>query len=70
MTEDLNLTDGNTDTMKDKHLENEIVIPEWVLVGESVLIRPYNTSGVIGFVGMTHFQVSKLYKLIDSFQIH
>lgn len=33
--------------------------PEWVVVGESVLIRPYNTSGVIGFVGPTHFQVNK-----------
>lgn len=32
--------------------------PEWVVVGESVLIRPYNTSGVIGFVGPTHFQVN------------
>ncbi|XP_053677042.1 kinesin-like protein KIF13A [Anopheles nili] len=32
------------------------IIPEWVLVGESVLIRPYNTSGVIAFVGGTHFQ--------------
>lgn len=33
--------------------------PEWVVVGESVLIRPYNTSGVICFVGPTHFhQVS------------
>lgn len=31
--------------------------PQWVIVGESVLIRPYNTSGVIGFVGPTHFQV-------------
>lgn len=31
--------------------------PEWVVVGESVLIRPYNISGVIGFVGPTHFQV-------------
>jgi hypothetical protein len=31
--------------------------PEWVIVGESVLIRPYNTSGVIGFVGPTNFQV-------------
>ncbi|XP_055686060.1 kinesin-like protein KIF13A isoform X2 [Lutzomyia longipalpis] len=31
-------------------------VPEWVVVGESVLIRPYNTSGVISFVGGTHFQ--------------
>lgn len=32
-------------------------LPDWVVVGESVLIRPYNTSGVISFVGPTHFQV-------------
>lgn len=31
-------------------------IPDWVLVGESVQIRPYNTSGVIAFIGDTHFQ--------------
>lgn len=31
--------------------------PPWVIAGESVLIRPYNTSGVISFVGPTHFQV-------------
>uniref|UniRef100_A0A1Q3FPE7 Putative kinesin-like protein n=1 Tax=Culex tarsalis TaxID=7177 RepID=A0A1Q3FPE7_CULTA len=31
-------------------------IPDWVVVGESVQIRPYNTSGVISFVGGTHFQ--------------
>lgn len=35
--------------------ESEIA-PEWVAVGESVLIRPYNWSGVICFVGPTHFQ--------------
>lgn len=33
-------------------------LPDWVTVGESVLIRPYNTSGLISFVGPTHFQVS------------
>ncbi|XP_053690029.1 kinesin-like protein KIF13B [Sabethes cyaneus] len=31
-------------------------IPDWVVVGESVQIRPYNTSGVIAFIGDTHFQ--------------
>ncbi|XP_058836738.1 kinesin-like protein KIF13A isoform X1 [Topomyia yanbarensis] len=31
-------------------------IPEWVVVGESVQIRPYNTSGMIAFIGGTHFQ--------------
>ncbi|XP_052897420.1 kinesin-like protein KIF13B isoform X1 [Anopheles moucheti] len=32
------------------------IFPEWVSVGESVLIRPYNTSGLIAFIGATHFQ--------------
>lgn len=40
--------------------------PDWVVVGESVLIRPYNTSGVIGFVGPTHFQVTSLKFFINS----
>lgn len=35
-------------------------VPDWVVVGESILIRPVNTSGVISFVGETHFQVSFL----------
>lgn len=30
-------------------------MPEWVVVGESVLIRPYNTSGVIAYIGGTDF---------------
>ncbi|XP_039484363.1 kinesin-like protein KIF13B isoform X11 [Drosophila santomea] len=34
----------------------EVVLPEWIEVGESVVIRPYNTSGVIRFVGTTEFQ--------------
>ncbi|XP_052897423.1 CAP-Gly domain-containing linker protein 4-like isoform X2 [Anopheles moucheti] len=32
------------------------IYPEWVSVGESVLIRPYNTSILIAFIGATHFQ--------------
>uniref|UniRef100_A0A182WIL3 Kinesin motor domain-containing protein n=1 Tax=Anopheles minimus TaxID=112268 RepID=A0A182WIL3_9DIPT len=32
------------------------LFPDWVAIGESVLIRPYNTSGVIAFIGATHFQ--------------
>lgn len=36
---------------------SETALPDWVVVGESVLIRPYNTSGVISFIGATHFQV-------------
>lgn len=37
-----------------KHADS--TLPGWVVVGESVLIRPYNTSGVISYVGNTHFQ--------------
>lgn len=35
-------------------------VPEWCQIGESVLIRPVNHSGVISFIGETHFQVSFL----------
>ncbi|XP_046384192.1 kinesin-like protein KIF13A isoform X3 [Ischnura elegans] len=30
-------------------------LPEWVVLGESVLIRPYNSSGVVAYIGPTHF---------------
>lgn len=33
----------------------ESVVPDWVVVGESVQIRPYNTSGVVAFIGPTEF---------------
>ncbi|XP_054089990.1 kinesin-like protein KIF13A isoform X2 [Zeugodacus cucurbitae] len=36
--------------------EIEASLPDWVQVSESVLIRPYNTSGVISYIGNTHFQ--------------
>lgn len=30
-------------------------LPDWVCLGESVLIRPSNASGVVAFIGTTHF---------------
>ena len=30
-------------------------LPEWMVVGESVLVRPYNWSGIISFIGATQF---------------
>ncbi|KAG7205851.1 hypothetical protein KM043_007787 [Ampulex compressa] len=33
----------------------ETSLPEWVVVGESVLVRPYSYSGVIAYVGPTEF---------------
>lgn len=48
---------GDTDSSERLESHNDTPVPEWVVVGESVLIRPYNLSGVISFIGSTHFQV-------------
>ncbi|XP_034249047.1 kinesin-like protein KIF13A isoform X2 [Thrips palmi] len=40
---------------KDLHRLSEAPIPDWVLIGESVIIRPYNSTGVVAFVGPTEF---------------
>ncbi|KAL0268806.1 UNVERIFIED_CONTAM: hypothetical protein PYX00_010619 [Menopon gallinae] len=40
----------------DERLDDvESYVPDWIVVGESVLIRPYNTSGVVAFLGPTEF---------------
>lgn len=51
---------GDTDSSERLESHNDAPVPEWVVVGESVLIRPYNLSGVISFIGSTHFQVREL----------
>jgi hypothetical protein len=33
----------------------ETPLPDWVVIGESVLVRPYSYSGVIAYVGLTEF---------------
>ncbi|XP_014475580.1 PREDICTED: kinesin-like protein KIF13A isoform X3 [Dinoponera quadriceps] len=33
----------------------ETPLPGWVVIGESVLVRPYNYSGVIAYIGTTEF---------------
>uniref|UniRef100_A0A1A9WWG2 CAP-Gly domain-containing protein n=1 Tax=Glossina brevipalpis TaxID=37001 RepID=A0A1A9WWG2_9MUSC len=52
------ITSSNGRVSMSNSLENEeeINLPNWIVVGESVQIRPYNTSGVIAYVGTTHFQ--------------
>lgn len=53
-----------SETDSSERLEHhDAPVPEWVIDGESVLIRPYNTSGVISFVGPTHFQVCQEKKM-------
>lgn len=56
--------DSSTDRLEDEstygsrhdlNKGNEVPIPDWVVVGESVLIRPYNSSGVIAYIGKTDF---------------
>ncbi|XP_037034787.1 kinesin-like protein KIF13B isoform X4 [Bradysia coprophila] len=47
---------GDTDSSERLEAHNDSPVPEWVIVGESVLIRPSNLSGVISFIGATHFQ--------------
>lgn len=56
------LTNDNSNTVTQKEEDNEsfemkpdIPVPEWVTLGESVLIRPYNSSGVIAYIGGTDF---------------
>nr|XP_023016379.1 kinesin-like protein KIF13B isoform X2 [Leptinotarsa decemlineata] len=34
---------------------HDVPVPDWVVLGESVLIRPYNSSGVVAYIGGTEF---------------
>lgn len=52
-----NSSNSDADSTEMTISQTEVSMPEWVVVGESVLIRPYNTSGVISYIGQTHFQV-------------
>ncbi|PNF28377.1 hypothetical protein B7P43_G17067 [Cryptotermes secundus] len=40
---------------RDLHRLADTPLPEWVVLGESVLIRPYNSSGVVAYIGGTDF---------------
>jgi len=48
-------SDTHTEDECDNRPVKEEVVPDWVCVGESVLIRPSNQSGVIAFLGPTQF---------------
>jgi kinesin family protein 13 len=49
--------DGNNSfgSRRDLHRIVDTPLPDWVVLGESVLIRPYNSSGVIAYIGGTDF---------------
>ncbi|XP_021940962.1 kinesin-like protein KIF13A isoform X2 [Zootermopsis nevadensis] len=40
---------------RDLHRLADTPVPDWVVLGESVLIRPYNSSGVVAYIGDTYF---------------
>ncbi|XP_069678556.1 kinesin-like protein KIF13A isoform X3 [Periplaneta americana] len=40
---------------RDLHRLTDTPPPDWVVLGESVLIRPYNSSGVVAYIGGTDF---------------
>ncbi|XP_044257426.1 kinesin-like protein KIF13A isoform X2 [Tribolium madens] len=58
--------DSSTDRLEDDSENNfgskpdltklsDVPVPDWVILGESVLIRPYNSSGVVAYIGGTEF---------------
>lgn len=57
--DDDEMTNSKCSINQDSETHSETPLPEWVQLNESVLIRPYNTSGVISFIGSTHFSVNK-----------
>lgn len=34
---------------------HDVPVPDWVVLGESILIRPYSSSGIVAFIGETEF---------------
>lgn len=60
------LNDSDSNELTASHTETPL--PEWIAINESVLIRPYNLSGVISFIGTTHFSV--IYCLKSHFEFH
>ncbi|XP_071054782.1 kinesin-like protein KIF13A isoform X3 [Onthophagus taurus] len=47
--------DNNFGSRPDLTKLADVPVPEWVVVGESILIRPYNSSGVVAYIGETEF---------------
>ncbi|KAK4871535.1 hypothetical protein RN001_015659 [Aquatica leii] len=47
--------DNNFGSRPDLNKLADVPVPEWVVIGESVLIRPYNSSGVVAYIGPTEF---------------
>ncbi|KAF5272853.1 hypothetical protein FQR65_LT00449 [Abscondita terminalis] len=47
--------DNNFGSRPDLNKLADVPVPDWVVIGESVLIRPYNSSGVVAYIGPTEF---------------
>ncbi|KAF8763628.1 Kinesin-like protein KIF13A like protein [Argiope bruennichi] len=46
---------GSSDSELPRDPASEIKFPSWLTVGESVMISPYNKTGVVAYLGPTHF---------------
>ncbi|KDR07162.1 Kinesin-like protein KIF13A [Zootermopsis nevadensis] len=55
----INSDEGDSNNLfgsrRDLHRLADTPVPDWVVLGESVLIRPYNSSGVVAYIGDTYF---------------
>lgn len=55
ISSDINGDDNSFGSRADLSRAIDAPLPDWVVKGESVLIRPYNYSGTIAFIGPTDF---------------
>jgi Dynactin complex subunit involved in mitotic spindle partitioning in anaphase B len=55
LTTDEGDSNNSFGSRRDLHRIADTPPPDWVVLGESVLIRPYNSSGVIAYIGGTDF---------------
>ncbi|XP_076339669.1 kinesin-like protein KIF13A isoform X2 [Tachypleus tridentatus] len=56
ISEDLDSVSNSSYESRPDHLTNsDITLPSWLTIGESVMISPYNKTGVLAFLGTTVF---------------
>ena len=52
--------DGDNESVSSKGSKTDgsknVVLPDWMVVGESVRVSPESKTGIISFIGTTHFQ--------------
>lgn len=46
---------GSSDGETNRESQSDLKFPSWLTVGESIMISPYNKTGVVAYLGPTHF---------------